>query len=157
MAVDITKSATHTSAYPSKVLASRVGHTYNIELTTAADNGSIIGRGAYISFDRYAEATAPDDFAGKIVEQAANGNWYVEVTEFDPQEEALFVYETPIFTREDRDLRQEKLWYNAAGEVVECIVLTLGDIIEVSAEGFNNTPVAGKAVSVVDKKFTVAS
>ena len=157
MAVDITKSATHTSAYPSKVLATRVGHTYNIQLSTAADNGSIIGRGAYISFDRYAEAAAPEAFAGKIVEQAANGNWYVEVTATNPQVETLFVYETPIFTREDRDLRQEKLWYNAAGEVVEAIVLNIGDIIELSAEGFNNTPVANKAVSVVSKKLTVAS
>lgn len=157
MAVDITMSATHTSAYPSKVLATRVGHTYNIELTSNTDNGSIIGRGAYISFDRYAEATAPVAFAGKIVEQAANGNWYVEVTATNPQVEALFVYESSIFTREDRDLRQEKLWYNAAGEVVEAIVLTIGDIIEVSAEGFNNDPVVGKAVSVVSKKFTVAS
>ena len=157
MAVDINLNANHTVAYPSKVLATRVGHTYNIELTSNADNGAIIGRGAYVTFDRYQEAAAPQTFAGKIVDRAANGNYYVEVTAVNPQVEALMVYETPIFTREDRDLRQEKLWYNRTGDVVEAIKLTIGDIIEISAEGFNNTPVVGKAVSVVSKKFTVAS
>ena len=47
----------HAVAFPSKVLAGNMGaHIFNITLSTAADNGNIIGRGAWNSFDNYAEA-----------------------------------------------------------------------------------------------------
>ena len=85
MAMDIALNATHASFYPSKVLATRVGHTYNIVLTSNTDNGVIVGRGEYVSFDQYKQTTPPEAFAGKIIDQAANGNWYVEVTAINPQ------------------------------------------------------------------------
>lgn len=158
MAVDFNINANHCISYPSKVKATRNGHTYNIQLTSDTDNGTIIGRGAYVSFDRYQQAAAPEAFKGIIREQAANGiGWYVEVTAVNPQIEALLVYETPIFTREDRDLRQDKMWYNEQGDVVEAIVLAIGDIFEVSEEGFDGKPVANKEVTVVNKKLKVAS
>lgn len=59
----------HAVAFPSKVLAGSMGaHIYNITLTTAADNGNVIGRGAWNSFDNYAEAAAPNGITGKIVD-----------------------------------------------------------------------------------------
>lgn len=157
MAVDFNLNAVHTIAYPSKVLASRVGHTYNIVLVANTDNGAIVSRGDYVSFDQYKAAAAPNAFAGIIREQAANGNWYVEVTAIDPQKEAIMIYETPIFTREERDMRQEKLWYNLKDETVEGIALTIGDIIEISAEGFSGTPAANKTVTVENMKLKVAA
>lgn len=160
MAMDINVNATHAFFYPSKVLATRVGHTYNIVLTSDTDNGVIVGRGDYVSFDQYKQTTPPAAFRGKILEQAANGNWYVEVTATNPQVEAIAIYETVIPTRQDRDLRQEKLWYNKNGETVEGIVLTIGDVFEISKEGFSTTPTttdAGKEVTVANKKLVIGS
>ena len=158
MAVDFTINANHCVCFPSKVLSTRVGHNYNIVLTANTDNGAIVGRGAYVSFDNYQEAAAPAEFKGIIREKAANGiGYYVEVTAINPQKEAIMIYETPIFTRDERDLRQDKMWYNKAGETVMGIVLTIGDIIEISAEGFDGTPVANREVTVVNKKLKVAN
>lgn len=149
----------HAICFPSKVLAGSMGaHIYNITLSTAADNGNIIGRGAWNSFDNYAEAACPNGFAGKIVEQAKNGNWYVEVTAVPSTGEALLVYNSPIIPYESpRELADLSNFYNAAGEVVKAYVLTLGDIFEVSAEAFTGVPVKNKAVSVTAKKLVVAS
>lgn len=157
MAMDIAINAVHAICYPSKVLATRVGHTYNIVLTENTDNGAIVGRGDWVAFDNYEETTAPTAFKGVIRDRAQNGNWYVEVTAVDPQKEAILIYETVITTREDRDLRQEKLYFNEKDQVVEGISLTIGDIFELSAEGFDGTPEAGKGVTVNNKKLKVAA
>lgn len=152
----------HAVCFPSKVLAGSMGaHIYNITLTTAADNGNIIGRGAWNTFDNYAEAAVGAGFAGKIVDQAANGNWYVEVTALPSDgSEALLVYNSPIIPYESpRELADLSNFYNAAGEVVKAYVLTIGDIFEVSAEAFTATrvPVKNRAVSVSSKKLEVAA
>ena len=70
--------------------------SYNVELTTAADNGNLIARGDWVSLDLYKEA-AVTTFEGVVQEQAANGNWYVEVT--NPGD-ALFVYQQPVIAEE---------------------------------------------------------
>ena len=152
----------HCVCFPSKVLANFMGaHIYNITLTTAADNGNIIGRGAWTTFDNYAEAAVTSGFAGKIVAQAANGNWYIEVTALPSDgSEALLVYNSLIIPYESpAELADLSNFYNAAGEVVKGYVLTLGDIFEISAEGFTatRTPVVGRAVSVSSKKLEVAA
>lgn len=157
-AINVTK---HAVCFPTKILAGYGGaHQYNITLSTAADNGNIIGRGAWNSYDNYAEAACPDGFAGKIVAQAANGNWYVEVTAVPSTGEALLVYNAPIVPYESpRELADYSNFYNAAGEVVRGYVLTVGDIFEVSGEAFTatRTPVANRAVSVSSKKLEVAA
>ena len=152
-------AGTHAVCFPSKVLAGSMGaHIFNVTLTTAADNGNIIGRGAWLSFDNYAEAACPNGFAGKIVAQAANGNWYVEVTAVPSTGEALLVYNSPIIPYESpAELADLANFYNAAGEVVKAYTLTVGDIFEVSAAAFTGDPVANKAVSVASKKLVVAS
>ena len=149
----------HAVMFPSRVLAGYGGeHQYNITLTTAADNGNLIGRGAWNSFDNYTEAACPAGLTGKIVDQAANGNWYVEVTAVPSTGEALLVYNSPIIPYESpRELADLSNFYNAANEVVKAYTLTVGDIFEVSAEAFSGTPVKNKAVSVSSKKLAVAS
>ena len=157
MAYGVPSMTKHAVCFPSKILAGSMGaHIYNITLSTAADNGNIIGRGAWNSFDNYAEAACPNGFAGKIVDKAANGNWYVEVTAVPSTGEALLVYNSPIIPYETpRELADLSNFYNAAGEVVKAYVLTLGDIFEVSGEAFTGTPAKNATLTVSSKKLAV--
>lgn len=144
----------HAVAYPSKLLAQNGGkHIYNIELATDTDNGNLVAKGDFIDLDLYEEATATT-FEGVIQKQAANGNWYVEVT--NPGD-ALFVY-MQAFIAEDwtNTWKKESNFYNAAGDTVRGYELAVGDVFEVSEECFDGTPEAGKTVSVAAKKLVVA-
>ena len=155
MATNLNYDATHAIAYPSKVLAQNGGaHIYNIELSANCDNGAIVKRGDFIDLDLYEEATA-STMTGVIQKQASNGNWYVEITANDDHE--LFVY-MPAFIAEDytKSFKNEKRFFNAAGETVRGYDLAVGDVVEVSVEGFTGTPEVGKAVTVAAKKFVVA-
>ena len=149
----------HAVCFPSKVAASAGSpHIYNIKLTTAADNGNIIGRGAYNHLDNYQEAACPAGFAAKIIDQAPNGNWYVEVTAVPSGAEALLVYNSPIIPYESpRELADESNFWNAAGETVKAYTLILGDVFEVSAEAFTGTPAKNKALTVASKKLVVGN
>ena len=144
----------HAVAFPSKLLAQNGGkHIYNIELATDTDNGNLVKRGSFIDLDLYEEDTAAT-FEGVIQKQAANGNWYVEVV--NPGD-ALFVYMQAFIAEEwTNKFKAESNFYNAAGDVVRGYELAVGDVFEVSAEGFTGTPEAGKTVSVAAKKLVVA-
>lgn len=145
----------HGTAFPSKVLAHEGGaHIFNIELSADCDNGNVVKKGEWISLDLYAEDTA-STMKGVIRQQATNGNWYIEITE-NPDHE-LFVYQVPIIAEEwTNSFKKESNFYNLAGDVVRAYDLAVGDIVEVSAEGFTGTPVAGAEVTVANKKFVVA-
>lgn len=146
--------AKHAVAFPSKLLAQTYGkHIYNIELATDTDNGNLVSKGDFKDLDLYEEA-AVTTFEGVIRKQAANGNWYVEVT--DPGD-ALFVYMQTFIAEEwTNKFKKESNFYNAAGEVVRGYELAVGDVFEVSEEGFTGTPEAGKTVTVAAKKLVVA-
>ena len=154
MATRMNYDATHAVAYPSKLIAQNGGkHIYNIELATETDNGNLVAKGDFIDLDLYEEATATT-FEGVIQKQAANGNFYVEVVEAG---DALLVY-MPAFIEEDytKSFKNEKRFYNAAGATVRGYELAVGDVFELSAEGFDGTPVAGATVTVANKKLVVA-
>ena len=144
----------HAVAFPSKLLAQNGGkHIYNIELATDTDNGNLVKRGSFIDLDLY-EEDAATTFEGVIQKQAANGNWYVEVV--NPGD-ALFVYMQAFIAEEwTNKFKAESNFYNASGDVVRGYELAVGDVFEVSAEGFTGTPEAGKTVSVASKKLVVA-
>ena len=144
----------HAVAFPSKLLAQNGGkHIYNIELATDTDNGNLVKRGSFIDLDLYEEDAAAT-FEGVIQKQAANGNWYVEVV--NPGD-SLFVYMQAFIAEEwTNKFKAESNFYNAAGDVVRGYELAVGDVFEVSAEGFTGTPEAGKTVSVAAKKLVVA-
>ena len=154
MATRMDFDATHAIAYPSKLIAQNGGkHIYNIELATDTDNGNLVARGQFIDLDLYEEATATT-FEGVIQKQAANGNWYVEVVEAG---DALLVYMPPFIAEEwTKTLKNEKRWFNAAGSVARGYELAVGDVFELSVEGFDGTPVAGATVTVANKKLVVA-
>ena len=145
----------HATAYPSKLLAKEGGkHIFNVQLTSDRDNGNLVGLGDWVSLDLYKEG-APTTFAGVIRDQAANGNWYVEVT--DPGD-ALLVYQVPMIAEDwTNKFKDEKNFYNATGDVVRCYELAAHDIFEVSAEAFSGTPEKGKTLSYETGKLKVAA
>ena len=155
MATRVNYDAIHAVAYPSKTLCANGGsHIFNVELSADCDNGAIVRRGDFIDLDLYEEAAA-STMTGVIQKQAANGNWYVEITA-NPDHE-LFVY-MPAFIAEEytKSFKNEKRFFNTAGDVVRGYDLAVGDVVEVSAEGFTGIPEAGKDVTVAAKKFVVA-
>lgn len=147
MAVDITVTNTHAYCFPSKLVAGNGGqHIYNLYLTADRDNGVIRSLGDWKEFEVYEEGDAPSTFAGVIREQAADGNWYVEVTE--PADAVLIcnVEDTPG-TNYDSRYKDEKVFYNASGATVRAYGLVAHDIFELSEEGFSGTPAAGSTVT----------
>lgn len=153
--IDFAITFTHNEAFPSKLLAaSGGGHIYDIQLTADHDNGVLVGRGNYIKLGTYQETTAPNTFAGIIREQAANGNWYVEVT---AATEALWILMPEISPYEAiPETVNPKAWVNKAGDTVKGYSLTKGDIFEMSAEGFTGIPAANKSVTFASGKYVVA-
>ena len=144
----------HSYGFPSKVASSSGSpHIYNIRLTKDHDNASLVGRGDWVAFDEYEEAEAPT-FAGIIRDQAANGNWYIEVTK---DTDALFVFDSAIIAESyNSEFKKECNFFNEAGKTVKAYSLIKGDILEVSVDGFNGTPEKDATVSYADDKYVVA-
>ena len=147
----------HHVCFPNKVLSGQVGHIYNITLDEPYDNGSVVGRGEWIAFDEYAVAEAPT-YEGVIREQAADGNWYVEVTKIDPLNPPILLCEVEIMpgyeTTEFQDLAN---FYNAKGDTVRGYSLTVGDIYELSVDAFQGTPAAKKKVTISGQLHVVGA
>ena len=144
----------HAVAGSTRLLATNGGkHIYSVKIDEDLDNGSILAKDAWLAPEYYS-AKDSTGFAGVIVEQAANGNWYVEVTE---PGDALLVLQVPMIYEEyTTQCQHESNFYNEAGDIVRCYELVKGDIFELSAEGFNGDPVKGATVSVTNKQVTVA-
>ena len=148
--------AKHAVAFPSKVLARDGGkHIYNIQLAEAADkfvdNGWFVSKDKFIELDLY-KAKAPTTFEGKVVGIAPNGNYYVEVV---TPGDALFVYQVPMIEETyNNTFKKESNYTNAPKQVVRTYELAVGDILEISAEGFDgavavNNDVELKAIAGV--------
>ena len=136
--------AKHAVAFPSKVLASNGGkHIYNIQLAEAAEK--FVDKGDFIELDTY-KAVAPTKFAGKVVGVAANGNYYVEVA--DPGD-ALFVYQVPMIEETySNEFKKESNYTNAPTQVVRAYELAVGDVVEISADGFATAAAAKDEVEL---------
>lgn len=150
----INTSTVHAVAGSSKLKATQCGHIYNIIAAANIDNGCIVGKGAWQGMETYAEAVATT-FTGTIIDQASNGNWYVEVATAANAYLVLTVPMTYIDT--PSYLAGEEYFYNAKDDIMRCYELVPGDIFELSAEGFSGTPSKGASVSVSSKKVTVGS
>lgn len=139
----------------SKLLATQGGkHIFNILLSTDAWNGALVKKGAYGGFEYYAEDTA-STFEGIVIDQAANGNWYVEVT--NPGD-AILIYNPPVVEAEyNKDFSSEKSFYLKAGEIGRGHELAIGDVFELSADGFSGTASKGATVNGVTGKKPVIS
>lgn len=143
----------HHVCFPTKVLSDKVGHVLNMVIEKDTDNGTVCGKGDYVSFDQYKVADAPSAFEGKILEQAADGNWYVEVTKIDPNAPAILIYEVPeIAETYNSEFTKTSNFYNAATstrtKTVRGFILNVADVYELSTDAFEGTPEAGKKVTV---------
>ena len=155
MAIDLVKNNKHGIVFPNKIAAaSGSPHQFNITLAADHDNGELILRGGWHSFDNYDEdENGTVDFEGVIREPSAEGGWYVEVTKAT---DALLVYNTPVSPYPERELRDEGLFYNAEGDTVRVYSLIVGDIFSVQ-NIFDGTPEAGASVTFADGKYVVGS
>lgn len=142
-------------AFPTKVLSSRVGHNVNIILEEDSPNGAIVGVGAYESFDQYKEADAPATYEAVIIDTAADGNFYVQVTKVDVNAPAVLIYDVPEVS--DTKIATAENFYNKAGKTVHGLVLTTLDVYELSAELFDGKPEVGKKVTVSGRKHVVGA
>lgn len=146
------------TCFPTKILGGMGGeHQLNMVLSEDCPNGVVYGVGDYVSFDQYKTTTAPTTFEAKITEQAANGNWYVQVTKVDVNAPAVLIYEVPEIA-ETYDSRFTDLanFYNKSGKTVRGYVLHVLDVYELSADAFTGTPAAGKKVTITGQKHVVA-
>lgn len=140
----------HVVAYPTKVLAMYGGkHIYNIELSSETDNGMFVAKGDFVELDHYKEATAAT-ITATVLGKGGNGGWYVEITD---DTDALFVYEEPLIAEEyTNDFKKESNFYNEKGAVVRAYELAKGDVVEISAEGFDGAPTAGAKITAIAAK-----
>ena len=145
---------THAVAYPSLMLAQNGGkHIYSLLLDKDTDNGQVVAKDAWQGHQYYSVKDSTG-VAGIILDQAANGNWYVEITE---PGDGLFIYQVPMIEEQfTRSFQKESNFYNEAGEIVRGYEMAKGDIVELSALGFVGEPAKGATVSVANRKFTVA-
>ncbi len=143
----------HNVCFPTKVLSEHVGRVLNMVIKEDTDNGTVCGKGDYVSFDQYEVADCPAGFEGEILEKAANGNWYVEVKKVDPNAPAILIYEVPEIA-ETYDSRFTALsnFFNEASstrtKTVRGFVLNVTDVYELSEDAFDGTPEPGKKVTI---------
>lgn len=149
----------HNVAFPSKVRSGMCGHVLNCYITEDTDNGELVGVTNWHGYDEYNTTTAPSDFAGVIRGKAANGHWYIEVTNAGSTP-AVFIHQ-PVVIAEDftRSFTKESNFYNPAESVVKGYVLSVLDIIEESDVIFSGTPAKDKTVTWDSsaKKFVVGN
>ena len=109
------------------------------------DNGWFVGKGDFIELDLY-KAAAPTSFEGTVVGVAANGNFYVEVKS---AENALFVYQVPMIEETyNNNFKKESNYTNAPTQVVRSYELAVGDIVEISADGFDGAVAVNDSVEL---------
>lgn len=152
MATNFITYTKHAVAGSSRIKATICGHIFNIQATDDIDNGCIVGKGDYVAPEYYKEIAATA-FEGKIIDKAANGNWYVEVTK---AENAYLVLSVPLIYEEyTRKMQEEANFYNAKGDLMRCYELVPGDVFELSEEGFTGTPAKSATVNLAAKKVNV--
>lgn len=147
------------TAYPSKVAArDGAAHMYSIQHDDDLWNGAVIAKGDYVSLDLYKEAEAKA-IKAKVVDTAANGNYYIEIQEDAPATDALIVYNPPVIEEEyNKTFQLESNFYIPAEMKARCYPVREGDIWELSEDAFTTKPTVGATVvtTITDKKWTVA-
>ena len=142
----------HMWGFPTKIQsANGGGHIFNITLIKDMDNCSLVGRGNWLGLDVYQQAAVPTsgspakpNFSGKIQEQAANGNWYVELLE---DTDAIWIYDAVVIPEDyNREFSKESNFYNESGKTVKGYSLHKGDILELATACFDGTPAKNSAV-----------
>ena len=159
--IDIVKG-THVVSFPSKIASAcgQFGHIFNtIVQDNTLDNGTLCLKGDYVSFDQYKQAAfvSGDAVTGKIVDQDANGLWYVEIESLPANKTVLYMYNSPISEYPERSLQEESLFVNVKGDVVQGMQLMVNDVAEYSDDAFEGTPAVNTAVTynTATNKWTI--
>lgn len=119
------------------------GHIYSIKADKDMDNGVLVAPDKFVEME-YWTAKNSTGFAGEIIGQAANGNWYVHVS--DPGD-AFLVLTVPMTYEEwTNDFKDEANFFNGKDDLMRCYELKKHDIFELSADGFVNTPAKDQTV-----------
>lgn len=146
-------------AFPAKVLSREGGaHMFSLQHTEDLWNGAVVAKGEYVSLDLYKAAEATKINA-KVVGQAANGNYYVEITKDSPASEALIVYNPPVIEEQyNKSFQLEANFYIPATMEARAYSVREGDIWELSEAAFSQKPTVGETtISTVNgKKWVVA-
>ena len=146
-------------AFPSKVIAREGGaHMYSLQHTDDLWNGAVVAKGDYVSLDLYKAADATE-IKAKVVGQAANGNYYVEITEDMPASKALIVYNPAVIEEEyNKTFQKESNFYIPKEMEARAYSVREGDIWELSEDAFDQKPTVGTSTisTVSGKKWVVA-
>ncbi|WP_346961258.1 hypothetical protein [Clostridium sp.] len=145
----------HGVCFTSKVLAAQGGkHIYNIKIAANRDNGSVVAKGEWGGMEYY-EEKASTGVTAVVLEQAANDNWYVEIT--NPGD-GIVLRNVPMIAEEfTKKFQKEENFFNGQGEIVRGYELAAGDILELSEACFTGTPVAKKTLTIENYKWKVAT
>jgi hypothetical protein len=131
---------------------------YSLQHSDDLWNGAVVAKGDYVSLDLY-EAAEAKAINAKIVDVAANGNFYVEIQKDAAASDVLVVYNAPVIEEEyNKTFQLESNYYIPASEEARAYPVREGDIWELSAEAFSGTPSVGKSItSISDKKWVVGA
>lgn len=148
------------TAFPTKVLAQKYArHMYSVIADDDCFNGAIVTVGDYKDLDRYEEGAAVGSaIVGKIVDQAPNGNWYVQFSkDLNEFTEAAIVYNTPVIEEEyNTEFKKLENYYIPEDTEMRVYPISAGDIWELNTAAFSGTPSKGAAITgVTGKKLTV--
>lgn len=140
-------STKHAVAASSRLKATKAGHIYDILVTDdELDNGAIVKKGDFVSGQVYNQAPASEEYRAKVLSKAANGNYYLEVLVTNGD---LLVIQTPIIYEDyTTQCGHVSNFFNVKGDKVRSYELYVGDIYELSAEGFTAKPEIGDEVKV---------
>lgn len=138
------------TCYPSKLLAQNGGqHIVSIKVSSDTPNGVIVGKGDFIDLDSY-EETTPTKFKGVVLKESPAGRWYVEVTE---AENAYLIYQKPLIAEEyNNQFKDERNFYTPQNGYARAYCLAVGDVFELSTDGFNGTPKAKEKIDSVETR-----
>lgn len=158
MALDISKNANHIVFFPTFVASAmgQYGHVINLVMKADTDNGTLAKKGAYVSFEQYEQAAvAANEVEVTVREAAAEKDcWYVEVTKL-PADLVFVVYNDPLSPYSEKELRDERLFYNATGDVTQGMELHIGDCFSLSNAAFTGTVAPGAVAKYTAGKYVI--
>lgn len=155
MATSFLNFVKHAVCGTTKLAATRYGrHIFNIKIDRDLDNGSIVAMGDLVSgtLDTYA-AKASTGFAGVVDGMATNGNYYVRVT--TPGDAILLHNPELIYEEWTTECTHPSNFFNAKNDIVRGYQLEVGDVFELSVDGFVTAPTVGATVTA-DSTYKLA-
>ena len=149
---EITK---HGYAFTTNVLAGKgVEHMYDLLIDKDRANGEVVALNEWQGM-QYFSVKEPTGLEAVVLEQAANGHWYVRITAAG---DAVVIRSVPMISEQfTKEFESEANFYNAKGEIARGYRAHEGDIWELSVELFDKTPEAKKTLTYASGKWTVGA